>query len=66
MTNKIIKTFLYETYTILFVSDFIYFYIYIYIYPYISVILYRNDEVRIRDGKTNVMQDVKALIQQGT
>lgn len=30
MTNKIIKTFLYETYTILFVSDFIYIYIYIY------------------------------------
>lgn len=30
MTNKIIKTFLYETYTILFVSDFIYIYIFIY------------------------------------
>lgn len=50
MTNKIIKTFLYETYTILFVSDFIYF-----IYIYFSIILYMNDELRIRERKPNVM-----------
>lgn len=51
MTNKIIKTFLYETYTILFVSDFIYIFIYIYLY----IILYMNVEHRIRERKTNVM-----------
>lgn len=62
MTNKIIKTFLYETYTILFVSDFIDLYIYI----YFSIILYMNDALRIRERKTNVMQDVKAPVQQGT
>lgn len=62
MTNKIIKTFIYETYTILFVSDFIYLYIYI----YFSIILYMNDELRIRERKTNAIQDVKAPVQQGT
>lgn len=50
VTNKIIKTFLYETYTTLLVSDFIYIYIYIYLY----IILYMNVEHRGREGKTNV------------